>query len=86
MRSAKSSDYFPYTMKTVCYIEVDKHGNISQIHHKNKSDIPGVEKAYQRVLSGSTTLYAVWPGNWSSDLFIIDDLKAFAEAFEIENE
>ena len=34
-----------------------------------------------RALAKNTILYAVWPGNWSSDLFIIDDLDAFAKAF-----
>ncbi len=81
MRSAKETKYFPYLMNTVCYFEVDKNGNISQVYHKNKSDKQKVFEVYQRVMNKTTTLYAVWPGNWSSDLFIIDDLDAFAEAF-----
>ena len=28
-------------------------------------------------------IYAVWPGNWSSDLFLIDDLDAFTEKWEL---
>jgi len=81
MRSAKESDNFPYNMKTVCYFEVDKQGNTNHIHHKNKSDKQGVFESYLRAVKKDTTLYAVWPGNWSSDLFIIDDLDAFAKAF-----
>ena len=74
MRSAKENGNFPYSMSTVCYFEVGKNGNVSQVHHKNKSDRPKVLEAYQRAVNNTTTLYAVWPGNWSSDLFIIDDL------------
>lgn len=79
MRSAKESDNFPYSMNTICYFEVDKNGNVLPVPHKNKSDRPTVLEAYQRAINKTTTLYAVWPGNWRSDLFIIDDLDAFAK-------
>lgn len=81
MRSAKGTDNFPYAMGKVCYFEVDKNGKVSQVYHKNQSDRPKLLEAYQRGINKTTTLYAVWPGNWSSDLFIIDDLDAFAKAF-----
>lgn len=83
MRSAKQVDDFPYRMGTMCYFEVYKDGKVSQIHHKNKSDINEVKEAYERALKNITTLYAVWPGNWSSDLFIIDDLDAFSSSFNL---
>lgn len=81
MRSAKEVDNFPYSSSIVCYFEVGKNGNVSQVYHKNKSDRPNVLEVYQRVINKTTTLYAVWPGNYRSDLFIIDDLNAFAKAF-----
>lgn len=81
MRSAKEADNFPYSMSTVCYFEVYKDGKISQIKHKNKSDLPELYEAYKRALNKITTIYAVWPGNWRSDLFIIDDLKKFINSF-----
>ncbi|WP_217559974.1 hypothetical protein [Paenibacillus sp. GbtcB18] len=81
MRSAKEATNFPYSMSTVCYFEVDKNDHVSQVYHKNKSDRPKLLEAYHRVINKTTTLHAVWPGNWSSDLFIIDDLDAFAKAF-----
>lgn len=81
IRSAKETDNFPYTMSTMCYFEVDKKGQIKKIPHKNKCDIKDVLEAFKRADKGTTTLYAVWPGNWSSDLFIIDDLEKFAEKF-----
>lgn len=83
MRSAKESNNFPYSMDTICYFEVDTDGNVSQIPHKNKSDRENVLEAYQRAKDEITTLYAVWPGNWRSDLFIIDDLDAFAKELDL---
>lgn len=54
---------------------------VSQVPHKNKSDLPGVKRAWERAVNGESALYAVWPGQWSSDLFAIDDLERFAEEF-----
>ncbi len=84
MRSASSVDIgFPYTSKLVCYFEVYKNGEVKRVYHKNKSDFNCVVEAYKKASEGTTTLYAVWPGNYSSDLFIIDDLEAFALNFEV---
>ena len=83
VRSAKESGNFPYRMSTVCYFEVDGQGAVKQIPHKNKSDRDSMRTAYERARAGSTKIYAVWPGNWSSDLFLIDDLDAFAEKWEL---
>lgn len=82
MRSAKENN-FPYKMSTICYFEVDKDGNVLQVPHKNKTDRAKLLEVYQRAMDKAITLYAVWPGNWSSDLFIIDDLEAFAKEFEL---
>ncbi len=83
IRSASETEDFPYRMKTLCYFEVDRNGDLNRISHKNKSDIEGVLEALKKAEQGMTKLYAVWPGNWSSDLFIIDDLEKFAEEFEL---
>ncbi len=79
MRSAKESGYFPYSSKQVCYIEVDKHGNISQVDHTGSA----MFAAYHNAVSGKSKIYAVWPGNYRSDLFEIDDLNALADAFGV---
>lgn len=79
IRSAKANN-FPYRLSTVCYFEVYNDGHIKRIHHKNKSDIDEVENAYNNAKKKITTVYAVWPGNWQSDLFIIDDIEAFINA------
>jgi len=77
MRSAKEQDYFPYTMPTVCYIFVDNDGVVKQVPHVTDD----IRQAYCDVVNGSGTLYAVWPGKYRSDIFIIDDLDAFAVGF-----
>lgn len=79
MRSAKEQEIFPYDLKTTCYILVYKNADVVHIQH-TKTELA---KAYEEVNSGKAVLYAVWPGNWRSDLFIIDDLNAFADAVGI---
>ena len=83
MKNTKQTESFPYRMNAICYFEVYKDGKVLQVHHKNKSDINEISEAYQRARNNITTLYAVWPGNWSSDLFIIDDLDAFSNSFNL---
>lgn len=71
-RSASASgEDFPYELATTCYIEVHADGAVSQ---------GAGTYAYQRAVAGASRLFAVWPGNWSSDLFAIDDLDAYARA------
>lgn len=82
MRSAKEQDYFPYAAKTVCYILVTSSGEIQQVHHTKDE----LAEAYAEANEGRAKLYAVWPGQWRSDLFIIDDLNAFADALGIERQ
>src|SRR5262249_39969214 len=60
---------FPYKLKTMCYIEVGRDGSITW-----GSDLD----AYERARAGESQLYAVWPGEWSSHLFVVDDLDAYA--------
>jgi hypothetical protein len=55
----------------MCYIEVSNDGEVT---HGTGRD------TYQRVRSGESRLFAVWPGEWSSNLFAIDDLDQYARA------
>lgn len=82
MRKASDVDDFPYMMKTICYFSVDKTGEVTQLPHANASDRLRFSEAYKQTVSQDATLYAVWPGKWTSDLFIIDDLDAFSSAFK----
>lgn len=74
MRSSKEARCFPYRSKVVCYMEVFPDGNIRQLKETNEK-----LEAYMNANSGRSTIYAVWPGQWRSDLFIVDDLEAFHE-------
>ena len=63
---------FPYTLATMCYIEIRDDGSVT---HGRDDD------TYGRATSGASRLFAVWPGQWRSDLFAIDDLDQYAKAF-----
>ena len=68
-RSAKSVGLdFPYQLRTICYFEVFRDGTVSW-----KVD----DGTVARVRADETKLYAVWPGEWSSDLFLVDDIDEF---------
>lgn len=73
MRSAKQTPNFPYGSKLVCYIEVLNDGTVRQLSDK-RDKLDG----YLNASAGKSRIFAVWPGNWRSDLFVIDDLDAFA--------
>ncbi|SCG60566.1 hypothetical protein [Micromonospora humi] len=53
----------------MCYIEVTASGSVRF----------GIDQSvYERAAAGQSRLFAVWPGQWSSDLFAIDDLDQLA--------
>ena len=74
MRSAKETGCFPYRSKLVCYMELTIDGNIKQLSTQNEK-----LQAYLNAKAGTSKILAVWPGQWRSDLFIIDDLDSFAD-------
>ena len=80
MRKTKDEESFPYTWGAVCYIEVDLNGNVTQVGC-NQTEI---EEAYYRVKNEGSRLYAVWPGENKSDLFIVDDLDRLADTYGID--
>ena len=79
MRSAKEQEWFPYAAKTVCCFEVWADGRIEQVERTKTA----MREVYERVKKEETKMYAVWPGQWRSDLFIIDDLEKWAEENKI---
>ena len=74
MRSAKETGCFPYGSGQVCYMEVSPDGAVTQL-----STVGEKRSAYINAQAGISKIFAVWPGRWRSDLFIIDDLDAFSE-------
>ena len=74
MRSAKETGCFPYGSGQVCYMEVSPDGAVTQL-----STVGEKRSAYINAQAGISKIFAVWPGRWRSDFFIIDDLDAFSE-------
>lgn len=68
---------FPYTTRTTCYVEVHEDGTVT--HGDDHA-------AYERAVAGRSRLFAVWPGEWSSHLFVIDDLDEYAKAHGIKRD
>ena len=84
MRKTSETEFFPYTARYCCLIEVSINGNVEQIVHYRKMDLDNVLSAYKRALNKESKLYYVWPGQHTSDLFEVDDLRAFSNAFGIK--
>ncbi|QQQ76680.1 hypothetical protein IOD16_37885 [Saccharothrix sp. 6-C] len=53
----------------MCDVEVHQDSTVRYGHDGD---------ACERARSGESPLFAVWPGQWSSDMFVIDDLATFA--------
>lgn len=82
LRSAKECKEFPYTSKKVCYIEVFHDNSVKKV----SPSLSEIEPAYNNLINDKSTLYAVWPGNFQSDLFVIDDPNLLADAYGIQYE
>jgi len=75
MRSAKETGCFPYGSKRVCFMELFPNGELKQLNTDNEK-----LDALANANYGRSKIVAVWPGNWRSDLFIVDDTDAFYRA------
>lgn len=74
LRKATETD-FPYGWpKRVCYLEIAPTG-LNQVRGRDE-----MRKAVTRACAGESKLIATWPGEWSTDAFIIDNPKLLAEA------
>jgi hypothetical protein len=77
MRLASESENFPFELATVCYIEVGADGGVTS---------PPEEHVQDRVRRGESRLYAVWPGHYRSDLFLIDDIDEYEKALGLQHD
>lgn len=75
VRLASSSENFPYIGRTVCFLEVDAQGHVTS---------PPEHDVSARVRAGRSQLYAVWPGQYRSDLFLIDDIDEYERAHGVQ--
>jgi hypothetical protein len=77
-RRCSEQDWFPFTYMTTAYLAVRSDGAVFW---------PGTTEerrdAVRLVMAGVAMLYAVWPGQRRSDVFVVADPGEVAEAFEL---
>ena len=78
MRSSTAAKCFPYGSPRVCFMELFPDGELKQLTTRQEK-----VGAYIRASMRETKIVAVRPGQWRSDLFIVDDLDAFCEKQEL---
>lgn len=78
MKKCSEVSSFPYTARYCCLFEVKKDNSIGQIVHHRKIDLDNIKSAYLRAIRNESKLYYAWPGDYTSDLFIVDDLSLFS--------
>lgn len=67
---------FPYGYPgRVCYIEQDPSGELTQIMGRE-----GIRSSVKRAQAGECKILAAWPGQFRTDLFLVDDLDQLALA------
>jgi hypothetical protein len=73
-RRCSEQDWFPFTYMTTAYLAVRSDGAVFW---------PGTTEerrdAVRLVMAGVAMLYAVWPGQRRSDVFVVDDPGEVAE-------
>lgn len=66
-RTTSSVKDFPFQSPRICYIEVAADGSVAQLRYA-----PEIREGRARAATGESRLYAVWPGTYRSDLFVVD--------------
>ena len=64
---------FPYRAATTCYIKVNADNAAVTTGTPTQADLDSCA-------AGDLQIFAAWPGQWRTDLFIVDDLQACALA------
>lgn len=77
-RMATETD-FPYSDRLVCYFVRRKTGQLHQLQTKAEK-----AAALLGARRGDHDIFAVWPGQHRSDLFLIDDLRQLAAGWGVE--
>lgn len=75
--TSDSGDEFPWESKRVCYLEI-RDGVVTQPGRF----IADLRAAVRRVIAGESQMIAVWPGEWRSDAFTVDNPEALAAAIK----
>jgi hypothetical protein len=70
---------FPYGGQRVCFFARRKTGQLHQLQTKAEK-----VAALLNAQRGDLDIFAVWPGEYRSDLFLIDDLNKLAVGWGVE--
>lgn len=79
MRLTSETPNFPWKDRNICYIFVNQKMNVFQVGGGNRDISHG--DAYKMAKNGIGKIVAVWPGNYKSDAFLIDELDDYGAAF-----
>lgn len=74
IRLTSDTPEFPWHAAPVCYIVVAAEG-VRQVRY-----IDDKRAAARAAIDGKIDLFVVWPGQWRSDLFQVDNPEAMAKA------
>lgn len=80
MRHTSEVKEFPYQSSGICYLTLNKYGELTEV---NSNDHTAMKELYQRLIHQECELYTVLPKASSGRLYLVDDLPAFAKAFEL---
>lgn len=74
-RKATEVSDFPYASTRVCYLEMFE-GELYAVKHYADDR----REAARRAVAGESQLIAIWPGQYRSDAFLVDEPALFARA------
>lgn len=66
---------FPFDSKLNCSIYVGNDGSFKQVRK-----IEDEREAYDNVVAGNGNIIIVWPGQYRSDAFLVDDINLYGAA------
>lgn len=67
-RTTSTTPEFPFKSARVCYLEVKPDGTVSQLRYADEK-----REALARAEAGESRVYAAWPGEYRTDLFLVDE-------------
>ena len=81
MRKVSENKGFPFLSQELCYYELE---NIDLKDLTRNESL--LREAYNRAKNEESKLYITWHGNYRTDMFELDDLDSFAQAFGFEEQ
>lgn len=70
LRRTSENEPFPWLLKLVTLVEVARDGSVQQ------AKTEGEKRALLGAARDGDLVLAAWPGEWSQDIFVVDDLRA----------